>query len=401
MDKKTFLLNLRQSLSVLKEEELQDIVSEYEQHIDMKVENGLTEEEAIADFGSMTELTAEILEAYHVRADYAESVSGRRMKADRGFGNISLQSSSNLEGKSRISEAAGKVKGAVARWGKLLGAGFSAVGTIIKRGFIWGKRQISRPFLWILGMLRRGEESGEPGGAGEGIKRVKQSRRKKEQMRRNFMERRGYGEGQHGVMYMIGEGISGIFHGCINVARWCIHLTWNMCCAGASLMVGFFGLFCLYGLGVLLVLLVQGYPLWGITLGCLGLVLCMFSLAGFGFTLMWLPERQKDTGSKKRGSREREQRESARRQVMRGELREEEPWEVTMGESRRGEMKRRELREEVSGDETDKPEQSKTGTEREEAVRTGTDMIEAVRTEQEKDAGISESDVNTEGEQHA
>ena len=99
MDKKTFLLNLRQSLSVLKEEELQDIVSEYEQHIDMKVENGLTEEEAIADFGSMTELTAEILEAYHVRADYAESVSGRRMKADRGFGNISLQSSSNLEGK--------------------------------------------------------------------------------------------------------------------------------------------------------------------------------------------------------------------------------------------------------------------------------------------------------------
>ena len=215
------------------------------------------------------------------------------------------------------------------------------------------------------------------------------------------MERRGHGAGQPGVMYMIGEGISGIFHGCINVARWCIHLTWNMCCAGASLMVGFFGLFCLYGLGVLLVLLVQGYPLWGITLGCLGLVLCMFSLAGFGFTLMWLPERQKDTGSKKRGSREREQRESARRQVMRGELREEEPWEVTMGESRRGEMKRRELRGEVSGDETDKPEQSKTGTEREEAVRTGTDMIEAVRTEQEKDAGISESDVNTEGEQHA
>ena len=53
MDKKTFLLNLRQSLSVLKEEELQDIVSEYEQHIDMKVENGLTEEEAIADFGGV------------------------------------------------------------------------------------------------------------------------------------------------------------------------------------------------------------------------------------------------------------------------------------------------------------------------------------------------------------
>lgn len=399
MDKKTFLLNLRQSLSVLKEEELQDIVSEYEQHIDMKVENGLTEEEAIVDFGSMTELTAEILEAYHVRADYAESVSGRRMKADRGLGNSSLHSASNLEDKSRISEAVGKVKGTVTRWGKLLGA-------IIKQGFIWGKRQISRPFLWILGMLRTGEKSDEPGGAGEDIKRVKQSRRKKEHMRRNSMERRGYGEGQHGVMYMIGEGISRVFRGCINTARWCIRLTWNMCCVGASLMVGFFGLFCLYGLGVLLVLLLQGYPLWGITLGCLGLVLCMFSLAGFGFTLRWLPERQKETGGKERKGREREQRESARRQIMRGELNEDEPWEVRRGESGRGEEKRRKLRGEVSGNETGERKRPETGTEREEAVReeavrAGTDTTEADRTEQEKDTGISESDVNMEGEQHA
>ena len=48
-----------------------DIMEEYEQHIDMKVQRGLTEEEAIADFGNVKELTAEILEAYHVRGDYA------------------------------------------------------------------------------------------------------------------------------------------------------------------------------------------------------------------------------------------------------------------------------------------------------------------------------------------
>lgn len=311
MDKKTFLLNLRKSLSVLKEEELQDIVSEYEQHIDMKVENGLTEEEAIADFGSMTELTTEILEAYHVRADYAESVSGRRMKTDRGFGSISLQSAGRLEEESRISEAAGKVKGAVKRWGALLRAGFLAAGTIIKRGFIWGERQISRPFLWIWGLLRSGEESGRAGGSTE---KVKLYRRKKEHRRRDSMERSGYGERQHGIIYMIGEGISRIFHGCIHAVRWCIRLAWNMCCVGASLMAGFFGLFCLYGLGVLLVLVLQGYPLWGITLGCLGLVLCMFSLAGFGFTLRRLPERQKETGNKERESREREQSELAGRQ---------------------------------------------------------------------------------------
>lgn len=71
MDKKTFISELEQALSVLQEEELRDIMEEYEQHIDMKVQRGLTEEEAIADFGNVKELTAEILEAYHVRGDYA------------------------------------------------------------------------------------------------------------------------------------------------------------------------------------------------------------------------------------------------------------------------------------------------------------------------------------------
>ena len=56
MDKKTFMKELEQALSVLQEEELNDIISEYEQHIDMKQERGLTEEEAIADFGSLDEL---------------------------------------------------------------------------------------------------------------------------------------------------------------------------------------------------------------------------------------------------------------------------------------------------------------------------------------------------------
>ncbi len=28
-------------------------------------------------------------------------------------------------------------------------------------------------------------------------------------------------------------------------------------------------------------------------MGCLGLVLCMFSLAGFGFTLRWVPKGQR------------------------------------------------------------------------------------------------------------
>ena len=54
--------------------------------------------------------------------------------------------------------------------------------------------------------------------------------------------------------------------------------------------------FCLYGLGILAVLLPKGYPLLGITIGCLGMVLCLFSLTGFGFTLLWRSDgkRKKD-----------------------------------------------------------------------------------------------------------
>ena len=72
MDKNTFISQLRQALSVLQKDELEDIVNEYQQHIDMKMKSGLSQEEAIADFGSLEELTAEILGAYHVRADYAQ-----------------------------------------------------------------------------------------------------------------------------------------------------------------------------------------------------------------------------------------------------------------------------------------------------------------------------------------
>ena len=70
-----------------------------------------------------------------------------------------------------------------------------------------------------------------------------------------------------------------------------------MCCVGISLIISFFGLFCLYGLGILIVLLVQNYPFLGITVGCLGLVLCTFSLAAFMFNLRWVPDRRK--GSKR------------------------------------------------------------------------------------------------------
>lgn len=73
MKKEEFFNELKIKLSVIEETELEDILSEYRQHIDMKMKTeGVTEEEAIADFGSVSQLATEILEAYHVRTDFSK-----------------------------------------------------------------------------------------------------------------------------------------------------------------------------------------------------------------------------------------------------------------------------------------------------------------------------------------
>lgn len=70
MTKDEFLKTLEQQLRLINDEERRDILQEYEQHIEMKIESGLTEEEAIEDFGDIDELTREILDAYHINTEY-------------------------------------------------------------------------------------------------------------------------------------------------------------------------------------------------------------------------------------------------------------------------------------------------------------------------------------------
>ena len=63
MNKEGFLKELESHLRVLDDKEQQDILDEYAQHIDLKMKSGLSEEEAIRDFGNIGELAADILEA--------------------------------------------------------------------------------------------------------------------------------------------------------------------------------------------------------------------------------------------------------------------------------------------------------------------------------------------------
>lgn len=75
MNKEEFLLYIERHLSVLNEKERSDIILEYAQHIDMKVQSGQTEAEAIKDFGKPEALVDEILEAYNLDPDYGKNSS--------------------------------------------------------------------------------------------------------------------------------------------------------------------------------------------------------------------------------------------------------------------------------------------------------------------------------------
>ena len=66
MTKNTFIRKLRDNLSVLEKSEVDEIIAEYSDHIDQKINDGKSEAEAIADFGDIDELTKDILSAYHI-----------------------------------------------------------------------------------------------------------------------------------------------------------------------------------------------------------------------------------------------------------------------------------------------------------------------------------------------
>lgn len=309
MGKHEFLSELEKSLSVLQEDELRDIISEYEQHIDIKVEKGLTEEEAIADFGSLAELTGEILEAYHVRVDYAAGKG--RNKAVKAAGQ---EGSENFEKLKRMGE-----KGRLTLWSTVKGIGAWMAGIV---RWVW--HQARRPFVWLRSRMvfqrweyekceaEEGsvETGGDPEAGGTGPEAGRVARAdvselrgfcKDDGMGKDMQRRRRSGKMTENVMIkgcggVVGTGVHSLCRGIrrmiqwmADIALWGIRLAWNGCWVMFSVFVGGFGLFSLFGLGLLTVLLTQGYPLVGVTIGCGGLVCCMFSAAGLGMTFLWRP----------------------------------------------------------------------------------------------------------------
>ena len=238
MNKEKFLSELREYLSILENQEQEDILAEYAQHIDMKIQKGLSEEEAIRDFGAVEELAAEILEAYHVNSE-TDTVNGRESVWRRAG--------------RRVKEVlAGALRG--------IGQGFRWLGRKCRAFAGW----CSRPFT------RRKAETGED------LQESLGKRKGTEEM-----------EGRIGNFFrVVGRGMVMAWRWFVGLCVFCLKFMWN----AAWLM---FGVFCacmamivLMGVGAIPVLLAQGYPFVGIFLICLGGLLCLGSLSFGAFSLL-------------------------------------------------------------------------------------------------------------------
>ncbi len=273
MDKKTFLAELEKNLAVLQEDELRDMINEYEQHIDMKIQSGLSEEEAIADFGNLEELTAEILEAYHVRTDYASG--GRTAQTETAGAKDPTAGGAAAQ----LREGSRRLREGCARVGRAFWKGVAAAALGIRSFLVWMLRQLCRPFLWARRVWEQSRrQQGQENGAD-----------KEEKAASGLQRTDGDGcrtGGLTGIGRKLYRGLGACVRWCLGAAVWCIRAAWNLCCAGCSLLAVLCGLVCLFILGMLVVLLIDGYPLTGITLGCLGMTLCTFSMAGLWMTLL-------------------------------------------------------------------------------------------------------------------
>lgn len=72
MNKEQFVEYMNKKLAVIKEEERKDIIDEYCNHIDEKVQEGMSEEAVIEGFGDIDEMIKEILDAYNIDPNQAQ-----------------------------------------------------------------------------------------------------------------------------------------------------------------------------------------------------------------------------------------------------------------------------------------------------------------------------------------
>ena len=269
MTKAEFLKHLDKRLQILKEQEREDILGEYDQHIELKMGNGLSEEEAIRDFGDLEELAEEILDAYNVNPLYGQE-----------------EKRPSLVNMEELGDKAGAA-------GRKAASGLKAAGRGVWHllGVIWEMGKMFALTIWhLLQRMGAGLKHGclvmvhwLPFGDrvmtedGEMVKERKpfleMFRAKRENRETEVRERSKV------------DMWSKISNGGRAVGRWLVRLVsfcFRLCVLLFVLAPAAIGdCLALVGLGVLVVMVLQGYPLIGVTIMTFGFLAC-------GVSFVWL-----------------------------------------------------------------------------------------------------------------
>ena len=247
MSKTEFLEELARHLHVLEDSELQDILAEYAQHIDMKMQGGLSEEAAIRDFGPIRELAADILTAYHVRPDFSPEEEER--------GHVFYVKAPDM---SKLKESGKQAADAMGRQAGRFGAWFRGVCAAIAAAF-------QKLFQKLKGAGREDFSAGDSFATPHAHSKSTGFRR---------------------ACAAGGRGISRFFRWLGRVIVTLVRWAWNACWAVVSAVLAFFALAFLFAFGLLVVWVVRGYPFVGLTMGSLGLSLALGALACLTWTVI-------------------------------------------------------------------------------------------------------------------
>lgn len=223
MDKREFLKELGKYLEILEEQEQQDILNEYSQHIEMKMKKGMSEEEAIEDFGDLEVLAAEILSAYHIKLQ------------EKAVGEHNSVQKMTERGKECVRNISAAARGAGGR---------------LWKGMKW---LVKTPYAALCSLWK---------------KMPKIEKREKKQGDNHSMEKYGFMKG-------IKNFIVRTWDFCVSAVSWCIIWAFNLALMFLAMVAGIMAILCLFGFGLLFVLMLAGYPFIGVTLACLGgLIMC-------------------------------------------------------------------------------------------------------------------------------
>lgn len=257
MDKATFLVQLQKNIGMLDDDEQKDIIDEYSQHIDMKVSGGMTEAEAIEDFGDFNEFVREVLNAYHVKAPFDQEDA--------------------VEAAATASPTAGdRLDDAVRGGAQVAGRAVDAT----KRG----ARKMASAVTGAAGKFSdRAKEAVSQASAARAEARAEAAASGVEADRDGSESRAAAASGtSRGMIAEVG-GMARSFGGvCWNVAKTAARWCWNFAVACLMASGGFMALVSLFCLGLGVVFLVQGYPVAGLTVAAAG---CSMAFAAILFLL--------------------------------------------------------------------------------------------------------------------